>query len=357
MKWSIRIGSLFGIPIKVHLTFLLLLLFIGVAGTREGGIGGLNGVIFVILIFACVLIHELGHSIVAKRYGIEVRDITLLPIGGVSHIEEIPQDPRQELIIALVGPLTSFALALVFLILGQAMGQTLERGRLTFDREHVLMSLFALNLILGSFNLIPAFPMDGGRILRGFLANRMSLIRATRVAAGIGQTAAIVMFFVGIFYNWWLALIAIFIYIGAEGEERSTEMRVALSEVPARRAMLTDVEPVHPDQTLKEMLEKICHLTQDDFPVIDQGKLIGLITKTDILSALKERDEDAPVKDFMRKEFAVAEIDTPLSELFDVMNRKNIPAIPVMHGMNLVGLITLEQIGRYHMFCNMSWKK
>jgi CBS domain-containing protein len=134
-------------------------------------------------------------------------------------------------------------------------------------------------------------------------------------------------------------------------------MRVALSEVPARRAMLTDVEPVHPDQTLKEMLEKICHLTQDDFPVIDQGKLIGLITKTDILSALKERDEDAPVKDFMRKEFAVAEIDTPLSELFDVMNRKNIPAIPVMHGMNLVGLITLEQIGRYHMFCNMSWKK
>ena len=197
MKWSFKIGSIFGIPVRIHITFLLLLFFVAV-NPHKGLLGGLVGVVFIILVFIGVLLHELGHSLVARHFGEPVHDIVLLPIGGVSRME-IPQDPRQEILVAVSGPVVSLILAMFFLILSLLFGYSLGFGSFIKAESRILVELFYVNLMLAIFNLIPAFPMDGGRILRGILALRMEPVRATRIAVGVGQVLAVVMFFIGIF--------------------------------------------------------------------------------------------------------------------------------------------------------------
>jgi Zn-dependent protease/predicted transcriptional regulator len=352
MKWSFQIGKLFGIPIRVHLTFLLLLFFVGISGSKYGGsTGTLFGMISIVLIFLCVVLHEIGHSLVARHYGIVVRDIILLPIGGVSEMEEIPQDPKQEISISIVGPLVSFSLAVVFYVLSVALDQSPSFGQLSIFKGNLIANLFWINLILGMFNLIPAFPMDGGRVLRGILATRIDSLRATKVAVGVGQVFAILLFFFGIFFNLWMALIAIFIYLGAEGEERMVEMRAALSRSPVKLAMLTDIHTVSPDETLGEVLERICHGLQQDFPVVERGEVVGILTKEIIFSALHKHEKDARVKEIMNKNFVTTTEDASLSDIFKQMTTSRLSVIPVMKNRELRGMINLEQIGKYHMIC------
>lgn len=352
MKWSFQIGKLFGIPIRVHFTFLLLLFFIGISGSKSGGsASALFGMISIILIFLCVVLHEIGHSLMARHYGIVVRDIILLPIGGVSEMEEIPQDPKQEISISIVGPLVSFSLAVIFYILSVATSQSTSFGQLSVFKGNIVANLFWMNLILGLFNLIPAFPMDGGRVLRGILATRIDSLRATKVAVGVGQVFAIILFFFGIFFNLWLALIAIFIYLGAEGEERMVAMRAALSRSPVKLAMLTDIHTVSPEETLGQVLERICHSLQQDFPVVGKGEVVGILTKEIIFSALHKHEKDARVKDIMNKDFVTTTEDASLSDIFKQMTANKLSVIPVMKNQKLRGMINLEQIGKYHMIC------
>jgi len=352
MKWSFQIGKLFGIPIKVHFTFLLLLFFIGLFGSKQtGSFGAIFGMVSIVLIFFCVILHEVGHSLMAVHYGIEVKDIILLPIGGVSRMEEIPEDPKKEINISLVGPMVSFSLALIFFLILRAMGRSPSLASLSLFGGNLLVNLFWINLILGMFNLIPAFPMDGGRVLRGVLTISMDSLKATKIAVGVGQAFAILLFFFGIFFNWWMALIAIFIYLGAEGEERMVAVRVSLGKSPVKLAMLTDVHTISPDQSVGEVLEKICHGFQQDFPVVEKGEVVGILTREAIFSALHKHEKSARVKDIMQKDFVSTTEDAYLSDIFKKMTQNKLSVIPVMRGRRLLGLINLEQIGKYHMIC------
>ncbi len=352
MKWSFKIGKLFGIPIRVHLTFLLLLFFIGYVGSKQGGSeGAILGMIVIVFIFICVILHEVGHSLVAVHYGIKVNDIILLPIGGVSRMEEIPEDPKQEITISIVGPLVSFGLAILFFILASAIHQSINFKQINLFNRNVVASLFWINLVLGLFNLIPAFPMDGGRVLRGILATRMESMKATKIAVSVGQGFAILLFFFGIFFNWWMALIAIFIYLGAEGEERMVAVRSSLGKSSVKLAMLTDVHTVSPDETVGEVLERICHGLQQDFPVEQGDEVVGILSREAIFSALHKHEKSILVKEVMQKDFVSTSEDASLSEIYKTMIAHRLHVIPVMKDKKLRGMINLEQIGKYHMIC------
>ncbi len=352
MKWSFKVGKLFGIPIRMHLTFLLLLLFIGITGFKQAGSdGAIWGMVAIVFIFFCVILHEVGHSLMAIHYGIKVKDIILLPIGGVSEMEEIPEDPRQEITISVIGPLVSFGLAILFFILSSATHQVLGFKQLSIYNHNVWANLFWINLILGAFNLLPAFPMDGGRVLRGILATGMDGWKATKIAVGVGQGFAILLFFFGIFFNWWMALIAIFIYLGAEGEERMMSVRASLGKSPVKLAMLTDVHTVSPDETLGQVLERICHSLQQDFPVEEHGEVVGVLTREAIFSALHQQEKSALVKDIMQKDFISTGEEASLSDIFKVMTGNKLSVILVIKDRKLQGMVNLEQIGKYHMIC------
>jgi len=352
MKWSFQIGKLFGIPIRIHVTFLLLLFFIGIVGSRQaGGSGAIFGMISIVFIFFCVVLHEIGHSLMAIRYGIDVKDIVLLPIGGVSRMEDIPEDPKKEITISVVGPLVSFALAFFFFLIAKTTGQNISVREISLFGGNLVANLFWINLILGMFNLVPAFPMDGGRVLRGILATSMDSLRATKIAVSMGQVFAIVLFFFGIFFSWWMALIAIFIYLGAEGEERMVALRTTLGKSPVRMAMITEINTVSPDQTVGEVLEVICHGFQQDFPVVEGGEVVGILTKEAVFSALHKHEKSALVGDVMKKDFVSTTEDASLSDIFKKMTIEKLSVIPVMKGKELRGMINLEQIGKYHMIC------
>lgn len=223
MKNTVKFGSFFGIPVRIHFTFPLILLAFGLeAGIRGGGSEGARAVALVLAVFVCVVLHELGHSLQARRYGIQVRDIVLLPIGGVARAERIPENPKQEIVVAISGPLVNFALAAVFAIVLVARQTPLD-----YENDF-LFSLLAINIALGTFNLIPAFPMDGGRILRGVLATKMDYLRATRYAKNVGQIIAILFVLVGFMNSHFimLPLIAVFVFFGAISEEKMVRMKL-----------------------------------------------------------------------------------------------------------------------------------
>jgi len=354
MRWSFQIGKVFGIPIRVHITFFLLLIFIGFYGSRlQGAQSGLYGMLSVVLIFLCVVIHEIAHSLVARSYGVKVKDIVLLPIGGVSEMEELPQKPKQEIYVAIAGPVTSIFLAFIFYLAFLLLYPEMKTFKFSIFQGNLLLNLFIINFLLALFNLLPVFPMDGGRVLRGILGLKMEFLKATKIAVGIGEAFAIFFFFFGLFFNPWLALIAIFIYLGAEGEKKATELRVAIADVPVKVAMLTNVEAITPDITLGKVLEKICHGLQQDFPIIEGEKVLGILTRGKIFSALHNHSKDTKVRDIMSQEFISTSEDTPLSEAFKRMTSEKLSVLPVMQGENFKGLISLEQIGKYHMLCGL----
>jgi Zn-dependent protease len=227
MSWSIKFARVAGIDLKIHLTFLLFILWIGFTYFSIGGaVAARQGILFILLLFACVLLHELGHALTAKAFGIRTTDITLLPIGGVARLERIPSEPKQELLIAIAGPAVNVVIAVLLIFyLGQRAAMS-DFEDLHTPRVAMLSKLASVNIGLVLFNLIPAFPMDGGRILRSILAMRMNYLRATEIAARIGQALAIVFGIVGFFYNSFLIFIAFFVYMGAQQEAALARARV-----------------------------------------------------------------------------------------------------------------------------------
>ena len=352
MKWSFKIGSIMGIPLKVHATFLLLLVLIFFAGTSVVGMGGLYGVIFVILIFASVVFHELSHAIVARRFGIAVQDITLLPIGGVARMVKTPEKPYQEILVSVAGPISSLILAFALWFVASLAGIDVNFNEAAKEGS-LLAQLIFVNIVLAIFNLLPAFPMDGGRVLRGFLGLYLSPYTATRIAVGVGQVFAIGLFFLGIYsVNVFMILIALFVYLGAEAEERQTTIMSSLGGVDAGTAMISEVEALDPRETIGHAAELYCRSFQQDFPVMDGPKLIGLLTRELITETLHKRGPAAVVQDIMITRFPVVNERTPLMEVFEKIQSTGMKAIPVLRGADLRGLITLEQIGRYHMLCS-----
>ncbi len=344
---ALRIATVAGIPIRLHFTFLLFLLWIGLAGpSRAGGLS----VLYVLAVFTCVVLHELGHSVVALRYGIPVADITLYPIGGVARIEKRPT-ARQELWIAVAGPAVNvvIALALWGALSFEAAGSLVQHlthagAGLRPFAERVLLA----NVWLVAFNLIPAFPMDGGRVLRAVLALYLPPARATGIAAGIGQSIAIAAGIWAVFSGqWFLMFIAFFIYIGAGQEASSYEQAALVEGVPVRKVMMTDVRTLTVGTTLKEAADVLLDTAQHDFPVLHGDQVQGVLTRNGLLRGLAEAGPLGYVAGAMSREFASAGPDDDLGEMLPQAQPGPILILDPTQPGKLLGLVTSENIQEY----------
>ena len=307
----------------------------------------LAGVGFIVALFGCVLLHELGHVFAARRFGIQTRDITLLPIGGVARLERMPEEPRQELWVALAGPAVNVAIAAVlysWLILTHGWQPS---SQLSVTAGPFVERLLMANISLVLFNLVPAFPMDGGRVLRALLASRMTYPKATQLAASVGQGLAFVFGFIGMFTNPMLLFVGLFVWIGASQEAYAVQMKSALSGTPARVAMLTDFRELKSGDTLADAVRLILGGSQHDFPVVEQGRVTGILTRTDLLVALAEHGQDHPVTFAMRREFMIAEPAEMLEIVFQRLQECDCHTMPVVHDGRLVGLVTMDNLGEY----------
>ena len=301
MSWSLTIGRFGATTVRVHLTFFLLLAWIGVSAWQKGGLpAARDSVLFIALIFACVVLHEFGHILMARRFGIETPEVILLPIGGVALMPRMPQKPSQELAVAVAGPLVNVVIAfLLFLVVGTIQPDDLTR--IEDPRVLLLARLAAVNVFLVLFNMIPAFPMDGGRVLHALLAMRLGNARATQLAASLGQVLAFALGFLGLFGNPLLIFIAIFVYIAAGGEARMSAFNEAARGLSVGDAMETRFTAIPVEANLAAAIETLLATAQHEFPVVDAfGKPIGLLVREDILSALKSHDREAAITDFMR---------------------------------------------------------
>jgi Zn-dependent protease/CBS domain-containing protein len=347
ISWSWRLGSIVGIPIRVHATFWLLLVWIAISHIVQGhgAAAILAGFALILSIFACVVLHELSHALSARRFGIRTRDITLLPIGGVANLEKMPEKPSQELVVALAGPAMSLAIAGVLYGAVTLLNAPAGLDTLQLVGGPFLTKLMWFNVVLAAFNLLPAFPMDGGRVLRATLAMRMSRGRATDIAARIGQGMAVVLGICGFFFNPTLVIIAVFVWIGAKGEASLVQLQSALSGLPVRQAMITDFRVLAPDDPLSRSVELTLAGFQQDFPVMDGARLVGIVTHANVLEGLAQHGPDAAVKVVMQRNVATAEPDELLQVAFERLQTANGRALVVVHDGQVIGLITPHDIG------------
>jgi Zn-dependent protease/CBS domain-containing protein len=362
MKTSFKIGTIIGIPVKLHITFLLILpvfafVFatteppLGFAGTASEIIVYILSFITTILLFACILLHEAGHSYVAKGFGVEIKDITLLLFGGVSSMEEIPRVPSQELKMAFAGPFVSFVIGITLLVSNVLISSYAASYS---DTSIFLMFniLGSINIVLGLFNLLPAFPMDGGRLLRAWYAKRMSYVKATHYAAYFGKMFAFIMGIIGLFFNPWLILIAFFVYIGASEEDRSTTINVLLEKYSVKEIMTSDVVSVSSDISVEELSKFMFENKHLGYPVLKDNSLKGIVTFTDIRNILPHERYAKLVSDIMTKDIISVSPQDTASEAFKVMTRNNIGRVLVMDNGELAGILSRTDLMRAMMLLN-----
>lgn len=358
MNWSLKLLKVKGIDIKVHLTFVLILIWAAYrwsVSTGEGMQGALFGIVATLLLFLSVTLHELGHSLQALKYGVKVRNITLMPMGGLAHMESIPEDPNKELRIALAGPLVNFAIAALLIGLGALLD---ARALISFDElieslgrvswSGLLAYLTSTNIILGLFNLIPAFPMDGGRILRALLARKMDHAKATRIAAQIGQGLALLMGLWGFMSgSWTLVLIAIFVWMGAGQESQGAQVKHTLGGATVGQAMTRSPQVLRVNDSLSKAVELTLTTSQADFPVLEWGsnRVAGLLSEIDLLRGLQSLGAGAAVREVMRSRIAFVAPDEPLHAAQQKMLMGRTRALPVLNPEGeLIGLLTADDI-------------
>jgi Zn-dependent protease/CBS domain-containing protein len=353
MKWSWKIGRIAGIDVRVHATFVILLAWLALAFYRQSGTasGAARGVLFTLALFASVVAHEFGHALVARRFGVPTRDITLLPIGGVSRLEYIPDQPKQEFWIAIAGPgVTLVIAALLYLalrVLALPVTTPPEAAAGGGTAGAFLAQLMWVNISLFLFNLLPAFPMDGGRALRATLALRMDYVRATDIAASVGRSFALLFGIWGLFYNPFLVLIALFVWLGAAGESSALHVRSSLAGIPVERVMVREVKTLAPTDTLKTALSHVLGGFQHDFPVIQDGKVVGVLTRGALLNSLARHGAESLVRESMEHEFRVAEPSEPVQRAMTRLQECRCRSLPVVRDGRLYGMLTLDNIGEF----------
>lgn len=358
MKWSWRMGRIAGIAIRVHVTFPLFLLWIA-ARDGQGGAAAAFAVATILVLFTIVLLHELGHALMARRFGILTRDITLLPIGGLARLERMPREPRQELLIALAGPAVNVALAALFAALLVATDGPRSLAEFDLLRRlggpvagHVILAeLVAVNVGLLLFNLLPAFPMDGGRVLRALLAmwskdHRLATRRATLVGRVFAAGFAL-LGFVGNNPN--LILIAVFVWLSGTGEAASVETEAALARAQVAAFMMTDIRRVAPTDTLAAVADLVVAGAQQDFPVVEAGALVGMLGRADLVRGLTAHGPDAPVGTVMRTDGPVVTVDAHPDAALAALDAVPGRAVPVLRDGALAGMLTTENLAEYVM--------
>lgn len=352
MRWQWKLGTFAGIDVFVHATFLLLIGWVGYSYWLEHGTLAkvIEGILFILALFLCVVLHEYGHALTARKYGIKTRDITLYPIGGVARLERMPDKPIEELWVALMGPAVNVVIAAVLFAILYLSGNPAPITNLTITSGSFLARLMTVNISLVLFNLIPAFPMDGGRVLRALLAMRLEYVRATQVAANVGQGLAFIFGFIGLFNNPFLLFIAFFVWIGASQEASMVQMKNSLSGIPVTRAMLTDFKTLASPDTLSQVVDLILAGSQHDFPVLDaNGSVIGLLERGTFINALSQRGQSTPVIDVMRHNLPSVDSHEMVEAALMRLEETGAKALPVVHAGQLVGLITTENITEFLM--------
>jgi Zn-dependent protease/CBS domain-containing protein len=352
MPWSLRLGSIGGTAILIHVTFLLFLIWLGVVYWRAGGPeAAVQGTIFIVLLFLCVLLHELGHVFAARYYGVKTRDVTLWPFGGIASMEEMPERPGQELVVAIAGPAVNVAIAAALLLwLGPRLDpETL--ARIDDPAISLAAKVAGANIMLVLFNMIPAFPMDGGRVLRALLAMWMGNARATEVAATIGQGFAILFGVLGILYNPMLIIIAAFIFLAASGEAAQAQLRAVAQATLVSDAMITEFQSLGTSATVNDAADALIRTTQTEFPIVDgAGRLRGVLTRDAMIKALKERGPDTPVLEVMQADIPTVPARAKLDRAVRSLMEKRRPVVGVTDGEGrLVGLLTVENLGEMMM--------
>jgi Zn-dependent protease/predicted transcriptional regulator len=348
MRWSVPIGRVSGITLRLHVTFLLFLAFIGYGGFIEGGWSGAGWALAMLIsIFACVVLHELGHSLVAQQLGVQVKSITLLPIGGVAGLRNIPEQPWHEIAITVAGPMVNVVIACLLLPF-TGLPSHLLFIEMPHDMRGLLLTLAQSNIMLFLFNCIPAFPMDGGRLLRALLALVIPYRRATAVAAAIGQGLAIVFVLVGLkMSSLWLIIIGAFIFMAAEGEERMVRIRSLLHDLDVEEVMSRDFAVLSPDDPASRGTELIYQTGQDDFPVVENDHLVGIVTRPKLVEVMNAHGADAPVREAMNQDVFVVSPHEKVSRVYEeIIGDGNVSAV-VMDDGKLVGVLSPENISRY----------
>jgi stage IV sporulation protein FB len=356
MNNAISLFKIRGIEIKMHFTFPLILIWAGLSFGlfQNGGVeGAVYGVLVTSLVFAIVVLHELGHSVAAQYYHVPVKQIVLLPIGGVAQLEEIPEDPKKELVIAIAGPLVNFVLAILLAVLAPLLGQSISSGsllalpallgKLTF--ASIFGYIFTTNLFIGLFNLIPAYPMDGGRILRALLASRLSYGRATATAVLIGQILSWGFGLWGFLSgNFFLIILAFFIYTGAGQEGRMVQAKHVLGDLRVEQAYSRNVRSISLNEPLEAALQATLHSFQSSFPICDEGQLTGMLPYSVLVRSLENKDLKTPIRDVMQTGIAPV---TPQDKLIDVQKRmslERVDALPVVNEEGFLGMITSQDL-------------
>lgn len=368
MSWSMKILKIKGIDIKVHLTFGLILIWAAYSWSVSSGAGvqgALFGVVATLLLFFSVTLHELGHSFMALKYGVKVRDITLMPMGGLARMDEIPEDPVKELHIVIVGPLVNFAIAALLIGIGALLDaralislEELQASLGGVSWGGLLAYLTSANLLLGLFNLVPAFPMDGGRVLRALLARKMSHARATKIASQIGQGFALLMGLWGFMSgNWTLVIIAIFVWMGAGQENQGVQTKHILGEATVGQAMTRSPQVLQVNDSLSKAVEMTLSTSQADFPVMEWGsnRVTGLLCEKDLLRGLQSLGAGAAVREVMLTQIESIRPEETLNSAQQKMGQKRLRALPVLNvDGELVGLLTANDVNEAYRLLSVS---
>jgi len=347
-NWSILAGRIFGVEVRIHVSFLLLILFVGISEQMAHvQVSPWRGTALVAIIFGSVVVHELGHALIARQAGIPARAIVLLPIGGVTIFDDalpaLPPNWKREVRIAVAGPVVNFALAITAaLLLRVALPHSQLWSNIYVSSRNLPHAFIWVNLWLGLFNLLPAYPMDGGRVLRAVFSRNMDPMHATRRAISIGRGFAMTFVLAG-WWNPWLAVVGLFLFFAAQMEDRTAVFRSVLETVRLQDIMLTDFATLSPADTLEDALEKAVHCLQDDFPVIRGGDMVGVVSKQKILQTLR-REGNGYVQAIMNRLFEIADRSETLASGFRKLSTQNLSILPVVENQQLVGIVTLQNL-------------
>ncbi|TVR73841.1 MAG: site-2 protease family protein [Marinilabiliales bacterium] len=355
-RFSLKLGKPFGIKVSIHWTFSLLIAWIVFISVNRGLEFGqiMMHILFILAIFGCVLLHELGHSLAAIKLGGKVQSITLLPIGGMASISEMPEKPRDEFLISAAGPLVNVVIAgLIWFYL--SVISPIDMGEITYEvitPGNFLVMLLTANLFIVAFNLIPAFPMDGGRLFRSALSIRMSKLKATRIAKDIGQIFAIMFIITGFFHNPFLIIIGFFILLGAKGEYEMMKYRDILNNYTVRDVIKKDYEELDENDNLATAAEKFAHTSPRGFVVTSGGKYAGILTRNDLIRGLNTNGKEGRVGDLAGGTEEDIDTDMVLFDAFKKMQMKKLDIVPVTEKGKFAGIIELEGINEFFLIRN-----